>query len=202
MRPAVGADGELVEGLEVSPERIGAKIRIPGGGSQPPAASVQALFKHREPFKDEARLYLVGSPLLSNDGVDDRRDTRDLIGVENMRVLVCDEVLQPVVVLLQNREVVGRRDEELEGVERKGRGAAVGVVGAVAQNDLRQLALTPAERDREALDGVFGDDRDAAREGFHCLIEMDAEVRRFEGAPLQASVLLGMDRGGAEGEGE
>ena len=56
------------------------------------------------------RLHLVGRERLAEDLVDERRDALDVIGVEDVRVLVRDELEVPVVDVAERRHVVGRGD--------------------------------------------------------------------------------------------
>ena len=72
----------------------------------------------------------------------------DVIGVEDVRVLVRDELEVPVVVVAERREIVGRGHEEVNRVVGQRGRRAVGVVGVVGRGRSRSTPSAPSRERR------------------------------------------------------
>jgi len=105
-----------------------------------------------------------------------------------MRVLVGDELVQPVVVVGQRGHVVGRGGVQPDGVVRQGAGVAVGEVRLVAEQNLDQLARPLVEVLAERGVNVLGDEAGAARQRLEPAVEVDAKVRGLQRVPLQPRI--------------
>ena len=102
---------------------------------------VRALsWKHAVAFEDPSRLHLVRRERLAEHRVDERGDAADVIGVEDVRVLVRDELEVPVVDVAERGHVLGRRDEQADRVVRQRGRRAVRALGSVDEQDLRLVA--------------------------------------------------------------
>ena len=121
--------------------------------------------------------------------VDRRRDpAADGAGVEDVRVLVHEQVGEPVVVVVELGAIVGR-----VGVERDRRigidaGEAVVVVDLVGDDDVGLAPEPLAEHRRQPRVDVLGHRRQPLRHRLFAAavrqrIEVDVEVRRLDRAP-------------------
>ena len=102
--------------------------------------------KTASPSSSQCGCDLVGGERLAEDAVDERRDALDVIGVQDVRVLVRDELEVPVVDVAERRHVVGRGDVERDGVVRQRGRRAVGAVGLVGEDDLGASRSGPSRR--------------------------------------------------------
>ncbi len=202
LRPAHRAGGEVVETCDVVLQHVGAEVHVEDGGAEPAAARLVALHEGGEALDDPAGLGLVGRIRLPKDGVDDRRDARDVVDVEDVRVLVGDERQVPVVVVVQRGEVVRRGDEQVDVVVREGGRGAVGVVRGVGDEHLRAARGRVAERADEALVRHLGHLGHALGDRLQSGGVVDTEVLRLDGPPLEIGVADGVrGRGREEGRG-
>ena len=114
---------------------------------------------------------------------------RDVVGVEDVRVLVRDELEVPIVVVAERREIVGRRHVQADGVVRERGRRTVGVVGVVGEDDLGDLGRFATERVREPV--VARPRRCAAillGDGLEPLVVVDAKVGRLDRPPFEVRI--------------
>ena len=148
----------------------------------PPAADL-ALRQHGNPLDEPRRLHAVRDPDLPENGVRHPRNSLDGVEVEDVRVLVLDQLRDPVVEVADGRSRVGRGGVSVHQIVEERGGAAVGEVGVVGQHDLRPLGRDVAEERREPRVGVLRDARHLRGERELALVEVDLEMRRVDRQP-------------------
>ena len=122
----------------------------------------------------------------AEDVLPERPDAARAIEMEDVRQLVGDDHLPPVVGVAQRRFGDRRIGEDDDAVRRKGRRGAVRGVDVVGDDDV-DLAARRMELLRELRVRALGVGGDAAREAFGVRIEVDVEVRRRDRAPVDAT---------------
>jgi len=127
-----------------------------------------------------------------------------VIRVEDVRVLVGDELEVPVVHVAQRGHVVGRRDVELDGVERERRGRAVGAVGLIRQCNLGLLvrARRPAHDGHQAVEDRLGQRRHVLRDLVLRRVVVDAKVLGLDRLPQELRIVGRVRAAGRDAERE
>jgi hypothetical protein len=133
VRPAHRIVAQLCEGRNPAFERVHAQVHVEDRAAQAAAARAGGFLVRRKALDQPAGCDGVGGDRLAEDRVDQRRDAANLIEVQDVCVLVCDERTDPVVVVADGGEVAGGRREQLDLVSGYDTGAAVGLVGLVGQ---------------------------------------------------------------------
>ena len=191
LRPPAGDGRELVDGRDVAFEHVGSHPHVPHRGPQASTARLAALFQDREPFEDPVRLHLVGGVGLAEDLVDEPRDALDVIGVQDVRVLVRDQLEIPVVHVAQRRHIVRRGYVQGDRVVRQRRGRTIGAIGLVGEDDLglRVGRRWPADRGHQATVDGLGERRDVGGNLVLGRVVVDAEVPGLDRLPQQLRVV-------------
>ena len=123
---------------------------------------------------------------------------RDVIGVQDVRVLVGDELEVPVVHVAERRDVVRRRDVEGDRVVRERRSGAVRRVRLVGEDDLGPLRRGPADGGLEARVDVLAEIGDVLGDRLFARVVRNAEVFRLDRVPCQRREAGGARGGGVE----
>ena len=102
-----------------------------------------------------------------------------MIGVEDVRVLVRDELEIPIIHVAERRQIIGRRDVEANGVVRKRGRGAVRVVGGIGQQDFGAgvEGIQPTSS-RELVENVLRDCGHVLRDHARLRRVRDVEVLR------------------------
>ena len=130
----------------------------------------------------------------AEEGAEDPAEPPGVVEVEDVRELVDDELLQPVVEVAQ-REVVGRGARvEHDAVRGRYAGRAVRDVDVVGQDDVDGSARTRAEPRRQGLVRPLGHESGPCRQVPEVFGERDAEVLGLEGPPRLVRRHLGRRR--------
>ena len=162
---------------------------------------------HRRPTSRTLALLLAGALVLASvgagvadaahqpriaqhaeDAVDHRREPADVVEVQDVRVFVGDEQIEPVVVVPEHGHVARRRREEPDGVVGQGRRGAVRELAGVREGDVHDPVRGPAELGGEAPVGVLREGADPLGHLVQPAVVVDVEVRRLEGVPLEVRI--------------
>jgi hypothetical protein len=108
--------------------------------------------------------------------------------VDDVRVLVRGQVVEPVVGVAQDRGVGRRRRVEDDLVARHHVGEAIGPVGVVVQHDLGLAGRLVAQRRGQGGVRALGRHRHLARHVAERLVVVNLEVRGLDGAPDQRRI--------------
>ena len=116
------------------------------------------------------------------------RDAADVIGVEDVGVLVRHELEVPVVDVAERRHVLRRGDEETDRVVGKGRGRSVRALGVVDELDLGDVLRRVTGGHGHVAVDALRDRRDVLGGALDARVVRDAEVRRLDLPPLELRV--------------
>ncbi len=122
-----------------------------------------------------------------------------LVEVHDVRVLVREHQAEPVIGV-PNRAVARRRgSRDLDQVVRRRRRPAVREVGLIHEDDVHAAARR-AELRAELAGNLLGNARQAARERFLTLVEVDIEARRRDRPEAEAGIVpvRGVERAGQQ----
>ncbi len=180
---------EHVERRDRVLEHVRAHPHVPHRRTQPAAAGSRALLEDREPLEEPVGLHLVGSERLAEHLVQEGGDARDVIRVQDVRVLVRDELEVPVVDVPERRHVVGRGHVEPDRVVGKRSGRAVRAVGLVGEDDLGLLARRPPYGGHEARVDRLCERRHVLRDFVLGRIVVDSKVLGFERLPQKLRIV-------------
>src|SRR5215208_5890101 len=124
--------------------------------------------------------------------------------MEDVRVLMRDDEVQPVVVVLDRRRRIcaWRCDVDLDAILRERRRRSVGYVYVIAEDDVRALRRFPSEDRGERDVRALGDACSALRQRFFSLVEVHEEVIGRDRLPPVVRRVLGcsMKSGGGSEE--
>ena len=110
-----------------------------------------------------------------------------MIGVEDVRVLVRDELEVPVVDVAERRHVLGRGHEEANRVVRQCAGRAVRALARVSEDDLPVGSPGVQPTAAHAVVDPLGDVGDVLRDRLEARVVGDPEVLRLDDAPARAT---------------
>jgi hypothetical protein len=188
LRPAPHEVRHLIERRQAMLEHVGAQVHVEQRRAQAPAARVRRLFEHGEPLQDPLRLRAVGEPPFAGDAIDERGNATRAVGVNDVRVLVGDQLELPIVVVAERRQIFGRRHPHVNRVVGERVGVPVGVVGVIAQHDVRDVVeLVPQDRCEPRVHPL-GHGGDLLRRRLEPFVIVDAEVRRLDRPPLEIGI--------------
>src|SRR4029079_6769132 len=104
-------------------------VHVPQGGAQAAATRLRRLLVDGQSFQEPARLHLIGGERLADQGIRQRGNAADVVGVHDVRVLVRDELEVPVVDVAQGRQIVRRGDIQANRVVGQRGRRPIGAIG-------------------------------------------------------------------------
>ncbi len=173
------------------------EARAPASRGRP-----RRLLVGREALDEPLRLHLVPRQRLAEDRVVDARKAVDRVEMHHVRVLVHDQIEQPVVVVAENREGFGRGGVQHDAVVGQRLRRAVRGVGVVDQHDVRRAVGRVREPRHERGVRLLGAAGEALRQLAERPVVVDREVRRPHGSPHQARVVGAGHAREEQGEGD
>ncbi len=150
----------------------------------------RAFFIRREAFDLPDRQIQIREDegLASEHGTQRARPALRSIEMRDVRELVGEHEPQPVVEVADELRPGRPRGVDHDRVVGHGRGRAVGLLGLIDENNMRQRRRPDAQRLLQSPPGILGDDAESAGESIFALVEMDDEMRRAQRAKPERGI--------------
>ncbi len=112
-----------------------------------------------------------------------RGKTARLVEVQDVRVFVGDDRVEPAGIVLEAVDLIGRREQNHDPVGRKVGRVRVRDVVLVGNHDVGWLDRGPAEQRRKSLMHALGDSDHLTRAPFAAIVIVHAKVRALQRLP-------------------